>query len=115
MDSQLAFVTNAYRVAEDTRPAIKSQYVSTARIVSFNTNLDVDGAIRRVQEELEAGDTTRVFELVLEQVLLPDNFIGGPPSFKLYSPADGLDGETFTAFEVSEVNLKLGTSTVRVR
>lgn len=114
MDSLLAFVTNAYRTADNNRPTIKSQYPN-ARIVSLNTNLDVNGAIRRVQEELDAGDTTRVFELVLEKLLLPDDFVGGPPSFNLFSPADGLNGETFTAFEVSEVNLKLGTSTVRVR
>jgi len=114
MDSLLAFVTNAYRVADDTRSSIRSKFAN-ARIYNVNTNLDEAGAIRRVEEELEAGDTTRVFEIVLEKLFLPDDFIGAPPRFALYSPADGLDGEEFTAFEVAEVNFVTGTSTVRVR
>lgn len=114
MDSQLAFVTNALRFAEQSNPSIKSQFPN-ARIVNIETNLDLSGAMRRLTEELDAGDTTRVFELTLEKVFIPDDFEGGPPSFALYSPADGLNGEVFVVFEVSDVNLQTGVTTLKVR
>jgi len=114
MDSQLAFVTNSYRTLEKSNLDTKAKF-SNARILNIVTNLDMAGALRRVDEELAAGDTTRVFELEIEKLYLPDDFIGAPPSFNIYSPADGLNGETFTAFEVANVDLNTGISVLRVR
>lgn len=114
MESQLSFVTNKYRTAEKVDTGVKAKF-SNARIVSIQTNLDAIGAARRLDEELTAGGTTRVFEISVEKVYLPDDFIVGPPSFAIYSPADGLNGEKFTAFEVADVNLQTGVTTLRVR
>lgn len=114
MDSQLSFVTNQYRTADKTDTAIKAKF-SNARIVSIQTNLDLNGALRRLDEELTAGGVTRAFEISVEKIYLPDDFIGGPPSFNVYSPADGLNGEKLTAFEVGDVNLSTGVTVLRVR
>lgn len=115
MTNLLAFVTNPYRVVDDINSDVRAKFTENARIVNLTTNLDESGALRRLREELEAGDTTRVFELTIEKLFLPDDFIGSPPRFAIYSPADNLNGEVFTAFEVSSVNFLTGTSTLRVR
>lgn len=115
MSNLLAFLTSEFRYLDAKSEAIRAQYTTTAQGVVINTNLDEVGAQRRADEELAAGKTTRVFEITVEQLFLPDDFIGAPPRFAIYSPADNLDGEEFTAFEVASVNLTNGTSTLRVR
>lgn len=114
MDSQLSFVTNQYRTVDKQDTGLKAKF-SNARIVNIQTNLDLNGALRRLDEELAAGGVTRAFEVAVEQIYLPDDFIGGPPSFNVYSPADGLNGETLTVFEVGDVNLSTGVSVLRMR
>ena len=56
-----------------------------------------------------------MFELTVQKLYMPDDFIDAPPHFAIYSAADGLNGEVFTGFEVSEVNPVTGTSTLKVR
>lgn len=114
MESRLAFVTNEYRTLDRDDPSIRSKS-QNARIITLTTYLDEAGAGRRATEELRALGRTRVFELVIEMIVLPDDFKDGPPRCAIYSPADGLNGEQFSMFEVASVSLTLGTSTVRVR
>jgi hypothetical protein len=115
MDSQLAFVTNPLRYVDKDDDSLHAKYASTARIVSLETNLDEAGALRRLDEELVALGTTRVFEITVQKLYMPDDFAVAPPRFAIYSPLDGLDGQTLTAFEISEVNPVTGTSTLKVR
>lgn len=114
MSSLLAFITNPLRFVEVSAPDVRSKYSETAKSIAIETNLDEAGALRRANEELAAGGTTRVFELTVEKLYLPDDFIEAPPRFAIYSPADNLDGEVFTAFEAT-VNFAAGTTTLKVR
>lgn len=114
MDNRLAFVTHEYRTDDKSDLTIRAKYPNNARIVSLQTNLDSMGALRRLNEEMALGGGTRAFELKLEQIFIPDDFIGGPPSFAIYSPADNLNGDVLTAFAVS-TDLQTGVSTLKVR
>jgi hypothetical protein len=115
MSNLLAFVTSEFRYVQVDNPSVRAQYTSTAQEIVIDTNLDEAGAIRRANEELAAGGTTRVFEITVQQLYLPDDFVEAPPRFALYSKADNLDGDVFTAFEVAGVDFTHGTSTLRVR
>lgn len=115
MDSQLAFVTNALRFNDKENEDLHAKYAASAWIITLETNLDLAGALRRIDEELAALGTTRVFELTVQKLYMPDDFAVAPPRFAIYSEPDGLNGEVFTAFEVSEVNPVTGTSTLKVR
>lgn len=113
MTSRVAFVLNEYRYTGDSRPAIRSQY-RNARVRVLNTNLDLAGAVRRVDEELAGGAATLVFEVTVQHIFLPDDFAGAPPQFAIYSPDDGLTGEVFRAMD-ARVDLLTGRTTLQVR
>ncbi|MGS3059783.1 hypothetical protein, partial [Escherichia coli] len=75
---------NPYRVVEDTNPDVRAKFTDNARILNLETNLEEAGTIRRIQEELAACDATRVFEITVQQLFLPDDFLGAPPRFAIY-------------------------------
>lgn len=112
--NRVAFVTTEYRTLEQSAPSVTG--FENARVISLNTNLTLAGAQIRLAEELAAGVLTRVFEVQVQQILLPDDFTQAPPSFRIYSERLNLNGEdVYRVFEVSDVNLKTGVSTLKVR
>lgn len=82
--NRVAFVQQPFRYTEAKDAAILARNPD-ALIVRLDTNLTFDAAVVRAQDELEASNGARVFEVEVHALMHFDDFVGGPPSFSFTS------------------------------
>ncbi|NML04266.1 hypothetical protein [Sphingomonas sp. G-3-2-10] len=112
--NRAAFVTNEYRYATPTPAyAVKARNPSS-RDITIETQIDAASAAAIASKYLAENSLPRAFEFEIADILTPDDFVGGPPSFILEGLGALSDGRTLKIVSAS-VNETAGTTLVQVR
>lgn len=112
--TRAAFVTNEYRYVTPTPAyAVQARNASAQEIV-VETQVDAASASSLASSYLGESSQPRVFEIEMEGILTPADFIGGPPAYVLNAVRYATDGRTLKVVSAS-VNEMANTTLVRVR